>query len=322
MQTKSLWKTICASVTAVAVTITLGCNAGSALGLQDWGRDLLASAIGGAIGAALSAAGEQGPQGEKGDPGSPGEPGQSGQDAPAIPGPQGEKGDKGDEGSDAELLFSVFVDEFYMEDMYQQVYLPEANSTLSVPWFMFDVEFHQHIGIGWKVAIPNTYEGTNPITMRLFMTVEYPEHIVPETDRGHVFHPWECPNFELAALWRADGGFLTGFGLYGGPPVRYLTVTDLPTSPTDGDNIFLVIDVPLHGDADAGTGLGMDPQSAANMLYFGMAWNVDPYGPCAEDGKYWRLHGVEFFETEEVPTPYRANIATSQPACPGCASGG
>jgi hypothetical protein len=283
-----------------------GCNTSAALGLHDWGRDLLGTFIGGALGAALAAAGEQGPQGEKGDPGPAGPQGPEGPPGPegaqgeaAAPGPPGPEGPAGPE------FFSVFIDEFYAGEGSDPSY---AFSHDSAPRFLS----YMDLGVGWKVAIPNRYDSANDIVMRVFMTLEY----------NTVYTPVDCQIFELAILARTNGSTLTGYSLYGDPPPLLYLDIDVPGAALPpNDTVFVVIDIPLYGDPAAGTGLGINNRQAGDFLYFGMAWADEPPGGwtpgCENYGEWWRIHGVEFFEVESGSVS-GVTISDTAPTCTNC----
>ena len=158
----SVCKTACLLVTAGMLAVTAGCNPGSALGLQDWGRDLL----GPAFVAAIVAAQQPGPQGEQGEQGEQGVQGVQGEQ-----GTQGEQGVQGEQGPPGPEFFTVFIDEFYTEPDDFQI-MGDDISVYSAPAFRYDIV--DQLGIGWKFAVPNRYAGANPVTMRLFLTLEYP----------------------------------------------------------------------------------------------------------------------------------------------------
>jgi hypothetical protein len=112
LSNKRFWSGVAALVTAGSLVLAVGCNPGSALGLQDWGRDLL-SIGSGALVAALVAAnvapndlgnggdvvlGEVGPQGPTGPQGPAGDPGEPGRSVPSVPGDTGSAGPQGEQG--------------------------------------------------------------------------------------------------------------------------------------------------------------------------------------------------------------------------------
>jgi hypothetical protein len=295
---RRLCKAACLLAAIGVATFAGGCEPSGFLGLEDWARDLL---LGPAIIVALAVAGEPGPQGEQGPEGAQGEQGAVGEQ-----GPEGEQGAQGPAGPE---FFSVFIDEFYT----QEKGTPADLSQSSTPDFSYNGIQGQYYGRGWKFAVPNRYDGTNPITMRLFLTFEYDAVAHPDPDGI------ACQIFQLAALRRVAGvaGLIPGYELYGTlDPTSALPNLDIDVpalgTPADGDTVLLIVDIPL------GTGgLGVPALAAGEFVYFGMAWAdvAGPGGPCETYGQFWRIHGVEFFE---APTASLVGGTLSPAACTSC----
>ena len=273
---RRLCKAACLLAAIGVATFAGGCESSGFLGLEDWARDLL---LGPAVIVALAVAGEPGPQGEEGPEGPQGEQGAVGEQ-----GPEGEQGPAGPE------FFSVFIHDFSYDGIQGEYY-----------------------GRGWKFAVPNRYDGTNPITMRLFLSFEYDAVAHPDPDGI------ACQIFQLAALRRVTGvaGVIPGYELYGTlDPTSALPNLDIEVpplgTPADGDTVFLVVDIPLGAD-----GLGVAALDAGDFLYFGMAWAdvAGPGGPCETYGQYWRIHGVEFFEAS---TTSLVGATLDPAACTSC----
>jgi hypothetical protein len=321
-KTGSVCRSACLFVTAGMLALSAGCEPSGALGLEDWARDLLLAP---AIIAALAAAGQQGPQGEQGPEGAQGEQGEQGEQGPqgeqgaqgeqgpqgeqGVQGVQGEQGAQGEQGPAGPEFFSVFVEEFYT----QSKGTADDVSTGSVPDFPYEAVSGNFIGRGWKFPVPNRYDGTNPITMRLFLTFEYDQNVYANPDAI------TCQIFQLAALRRQAGGTVFGFELYGGlDPTQALPNLDIDVPPlgavVTGDTVLLIVDIPLGAG-----GLGMPALGAGEMVYFGMAWADEdaaaPPGVCADYGEYWRVHGVEFFE---APTTALSGATISPAPCTNC----
>jgi len=316
-----------ATIAVAGVLATAGCNGGSALMLQDWGRDLLSIGSGALVAALVAAnyvdsanglvlgevgpAGPPGPQGPQGEPGAPGEPGRS---APAVPGeqgpagpegpqgpagptgpegatgPEGPAGPPGPEGSRGPSYFDVFVDEFYR--------IPEVGtqyaSVESIPRF--------HAPVGWKVAIPSRYSPGNPVTMRLFLSQDYSQNGgLPYT---------QCDAFRLAVVrWQPGGSAEYVDNLY-------LTLAQPVTLLGGHGSVLLVVDIPINTPQGLNVFGDLQP---AQFLAFGM----EHYGrECLPDRiSPYAILGVEFFESgvgeDEADG---AVFSTDEPVECGCPS--
>lgn len=274
----------CAGTVALAV----GCNPGSALGLQDWGRDLL-SAGSGALWAALAAAnlpatvadevaqqleeqagqeipgpvgakgdtGDQGPQGEQGEQGEQGDQGEQGEQ-----GVQGEQGPQGEAGPAGPEYFSVWVDEFQRYEFERTGPFGAVSSTDPTP------DFDQPVG--WKVGIPAQYAGGNPVTLRLFLY--YDGTVNPDCQ---VFRLGTVRFQNEQSIEVKDNVYIE-LDLPAGLPDSPMIVVDLPINTADGLNLFAT------------------DLAAGQWLAFGMEWYD---GECRRDeGQAWTLIGVEFYE--------------------------
>jgi hypothetical protein len=209
----------------------------------------------------------------------------------------------------------VFIDEFYTRYEIPQ----DPQSQFSTPNFRW-LGGTDYEAVGWKFGVPNTYGGANPITMRLFLTLEYPD---PATyGLADLTHFEDHQIFELAALRREPDNVAapTGYGLYGGlepivvGPQPNVEILVPGTAGNTGETVLLVVDIPLQPAMN--DGLGITTIAAGDMLYFGMAWG-DTGDPCQQYGEQWRIHGVEFYETEAAVALSGAALgATTETNCP------
>jgi hypothetical protein len=146
--------------------------------------------------------------------------------------------------------------------------------------------------VGWRVGISNRYQAGNPVTLRLYIDVDY--SLDPE-------RPTDCEQFRIAMVRMRNGAPVE---TYGGE--RYILI-DIP--PNTGQT-FVVIDLPL----DTADGLNLPNDLAAgHMLGFGMEWS-DP--ECTTLGRNYRMFGVEVFESAVGGTAISgATISETLPAC-------
>jgi hypothetical protein len=227
------------------------------------------------------AAGPQGLQGDAGPTGPPGSQGLQGIQGDAGPqGPQGIQGDVGPQGPAGPQYFGTFVDEFFDAAGLSG----ESTPSLATPH-------------GWKVAIPARYAAGNPVTMRVFVQMSpYP---VPASNSEY------CAAFKVVPL-----------RLRAGQPVEYYGVSEfyvrLTTPPPPlMQPILLVADLPLN-DA-VGVGLPND-LSSGQVLSFG----VEVANPAAAYGQFYRLMGVEFYETGVGTAALSgAEVSATVPPCAG-----
>lgn len=252
------------------LVVATSCNLGSALGLHDWERDLLGGrALVAAFVALSPQQGEQGPQGPQGKQGPQGEQGAQG--IPGEQGIQGEQGAQGPQGPAGPEFFSVFVDEFYIPDKIDpSLWVSDAAN----PAF-FDAGMGGKVDVGFKVAIPDRYDGTtqNPITMRLFLAYD------PLAVRNA-----NCEYFLLASFRRTAGADVAAYGAN--------TWVILDPRGNNAPPETVVVDLPIS--SAAGLGFPADVQPG-EMISFGMTW-VD--NVCPDDAADYRILGVEFIEAE------------------------
>ncbi len=246
------------------------------------GADGAAGATGppGAVGP-QGVAGPQGLQGDAGPTGPQGLAGAQGPQGDAGPqGPQGLQGDAGLQGPAGPQYFDTFVDEFF------DAAGLSGESTPSLA-----------AAHGWKVAVPARYAAGNPVTMRVF--VEMSPYPVPANNSEY------CAAFKLVPLRLRTGQPVEFYGV----SEFYVRLTTPP--PPLMQPILLVADLPLND----GLGVGL-PNDLANgqVLSFG----VEVANPAAAYGQFYRLLGVEFYETGAGAAALSgAEVSTTVPPCAG-----
>lgn len=309
-------RTCSALAVAGGACASLGCNAGAALWLQDYGRDLLFS--GGALAAALAALGQanealeqannandtaqnaleiaDASRGQPGDPGPPGQDGADGQNgadgAPGAAGPPGQNGQDGAVGANGAPgpeFFTNFVDQFFRPPTNLQGGGPGGESE-DAPTF--------GAAVGWRMILSNRYHAGNPVTMRLYLDADY------SLDPGR---PTECEQFRIAMVRMRNGAPVEAYG-----PERFILVN----IPPNAGQVFMVIDLPLN--VPGGLNLPND-LTAGQLLGVGMEWSD---GECTTLGRDYRIFGVEFFESPIGSAALSgATVSETQPTCE-CGGGG
>ena len=241
----------CKSVWQIAIvlllTITTSCGGPGFLGLQDYQRDFLMGGLpallaGGALAAAL-----------------------------LLPGAPGATGPAGPAGSG---LFDVQVQDFYNQQR-------DASGGLAVPNGDGIVRITEPAiglateGVAYRIMIPETYGGVNPIVMRLSF------QRTPVTVPGAGFF------FNVFASRLVNGSGAVEAYISPNPPVRTFT----PTPPALA-NGYIVLDLPLY--AAVPDGLGGAALAAGDLV----AFELDNAGT---DGGLYTLLAVEFYETTTPP---------------------
>ena len=237
------------------------------------------------------AQGIPGPAGPAGSslPGEPGEPGAQGpQGEPGATGPQGEPGATGPQGpagAPGPLFFDQFIDDFFGTQ-------PVSNGSLDVvlvqiqePQIGRNVQTGDPDRVAFRFAIPRTYAGANPVTMRLFLR------------RSGFIDPKGGPvPFEMRIYGKRltnGSGTVDDYLAAGGQSVTI----NAPTSATE----FKVIDLPIN--VAVPNGLGGAALTAGDFLAFELAPDVEN----PDSGTYHVL-GVEFYETDVAPPVAGATI--------------
>lgn len=284
-------KCVVVLVAAVGIAVS-GCNFGSALGLQDWARDLIPTALVAAFAAFALPAAAQGEQGIPGEPGPQGEQGPQGE-----PGPQGEQGVPGAQGVQGEPgpeFFDIFIDEFYIPNQKDPTVW---DSNVSNPDF-YSNTWGVRVAAGFKVAIPNNYDAAaqNPVTLRLYLA--YNAAGLPAKNAN-------CEYFEIAAARRRNGADAQVYGA-----TRHLV---LDARGNNAPPTSLVIDIPINSAAGLGYPANLQP---GDLVSFGITW-LDTV--CPDDGDYYWLLGAEFFE---APTAALSGATIQAPAAIPCNCGG
>ena len=129
--------------------------------------------------AGSSVPGSPGPQGDPGVQGDPGPAGQDGQDgqngadgqdgqngADGQDGADGQNGANGQDGLPGPTLFDIFIEDFFGEDFIGS--LPVQFVSIFEPPIGVD-PFSGPTRAAFRVAIPPSYQGLNPVTLRLFL---------------------------------------------------------------------------------------------------------------------------------------------------------
>ena len=231
---------------------------------------------------ALDCQGEQGPagggsQGPKGDPGDPGDPGE--------PGPE---------------FFDQFIDDFFTYDGHLHPDLPIYNDNLvsiDEPALGSSEGTEGDAGaIGFRFAIPQIYDESNDVTMRLFFY------------RTCERLPEECLVFWIYALRLRAGHGIMPYGDILPDPDNRLWIrpdADWKTTPQRrvaeallGDNgdegLFLVVDLPINSSEGLND---TEALAVGDMLAFEIRTASKPDLSPWEDGCRYQLLGVEFFES-------------------------
>ncbi|MCZ6815867.1 MAG: hypothetical protein O7F76_04105, partial [Planctomycetota bacterium] len=132
----------------------------------------------------------------------------------------------------------------------------------------------------FRVAIPPSYQGLNPVTLRLFLRRDSQTPPVAGSLEFNIFGK---------RLIDASGTFDD----YLNPAGRNVTV-----DPSVSAAEFKLIDLPLNTSPD---GLGGGPLAAGQFLAFEI-------GATADDGASYILLGAELYETETAPPVSGATI--------------
>lgn len=275
-------------LTALVLTLALlagpGCD--NFLGLQDWQRDLLGLGIGGlgdagALAVALLTGGGPAPA-----PAPDPIPGIDGPQGPAgADGPPGPAGADGADGADGNSLFHVFIDDYFTQTDRINGWFGDTGDFIPDIIAITEPVLGEDDGgtpaapgpdanrIAFRVLIPPSYAGANPVTMRLALR--------------RLGGPIGAEAFAFNVYVRrlVDGS--NGVDNY--VPVQTFTATP----PAAGNTFeFQVYDLPLN--VAVPNGLGGGPLSAGDLI----AVELTTVG---NDGGEYLLLGVEFYETTAAP---------------------
>lgn len=260
-----------ATLTAVALT---GCGDAGFLFLQDYQRDLLFGA--GALAAALLAGGTPGPQGPQGDPGPQGPQGPQGDPGPQ--GPQGDPGPQGPQGDPGPQFFDLVIDEFFGNVPGDAVtFVTQAVTEVILGRQQIAPPFDGTI-VAFRFIIPNTYDGTNPVTLRLYMRRTGPA-------------PAGTFSFRVNARRLVDGSDTID------PLGTTRTVTVDAVSSAEE---FVVIDLPMIDGAP--NGLGFGALNAGDFIAIEL-------GTLTVDGGAYILFAAEVYESDTSPGVSGATIS-------------
>ncbi len=210
--------------------------------------------------------------------------GDNGTPAPnPIPGPTGPTGPQGPAGDPASNLFSIFVDDFYTAT-------GSTEQVEVVPIFTprlggYDPDPLSTDRVAYRVAIPATYLGSNPVVMRLFLRQDDP-----------VLVPGPLKLRSWVKLLRNGSGTVADYTAVGGQVVTLDAATV--------QNEVKVIDLPLN--AALPNGLGGGALQSGDFLAVELATE-------APGGGLWGLLGVEFYETLPGEAPTAGGLGASIP---------
>ena len=235
--------------------------------------------------------GEPGAQGELGPAGPQGPAGQQGPAGPA--GAAGSSGSDGAAGADGVAFFDIFIDDFFTISGNPDGQLPVGlvkitEPALGVP--AIDVETGEEVpaAIAYRVAMPETYNSGNDVTMRLFF-------YRPGADVEG------CLVMTLDALRLRDGEDVADYGeriwiqLEGSAKdaARASSIVAL-LGEEDPSGVGFVIDVPIN----SASGLINDPNDleVGDLLAFELATGQADDETICHDGGRYQILGVEFFE--------------------------
>jgi hypothetical protein len=184
-------------------------------------------------------------------------------DCQGADGSNGSSGPQGPQGPAGPELFDIFIEEFF-------TFSPEAESAGDVE--EADDPILGQDPLAFRVAVPQIYDGQNPVTLRLFLWRESP------IETG-------CTVLQLDVFRLMPNAGINQYG-----ETRWVRLDDagLP------DPGYLVVDLPLHspytGDTTGGLGFSMDGLAAPQLLAFEIAASE-------LNGDYFVL-GAELFESE------------------------
>ncbi len=199
-------------------------------------------------------------------------------DCQGVDGVNGSNGPAGSDGEGFAPLFNTFIDDFFTVEngSYEGISL-EADDLPVVEIYEPAIGYcnYEEVGVvAFRVPIPTTYPGNNPVTMRLFIwrTGEKNDN---------------CMVFRLDAFRSRHG---LGVSAYGSP--RFITLDD-PTDP-DPTGTLLVVDLPLNNETENPIDGLCFPNDLVqgDLLAFELS-NVNGFS----DGGCFSIIGVEMYES-------------------------
>lgn len=265
--------------TALVLTLALlvgpGCD--NFLGLQDWQRDLLGLGLGGlgnvgALAVALLTGGPAPAPAPDPIPGAEGPQGPAGADG--VDGVNGVNGVDGADGVDGNSLFHIFIDDYFTTIDVPPGELPVELVRIREPVLGDDGSTSNAADrIAFRVMIPPSYAGANPVTMRLAL-----RRLGGSIGAGAFA-------FDVYVRRLVDGSNAID---------NYVLVQTFNATPPVAGNTFefQVYDLPLNVAVPNGLGGGT---LAAGQL---IAVELVTVG---DDGGEYLLLGVEFYETTTAP---------------------
>jgi len=268
-------------LTALGLTLALlagpGCD--NFLGLQDWQRDLLGLGIGGfgdfgALAVALLTGG--------GPPPAPAPDPIPGAEGPQ--GPAGPQGPPGADGVDGNTLFHIFVDDYFTQVEQINGWFGDLGNFIPDEIGIIEPVLGEDDGgtpaapgadanrIAFRVMIPPSYTGANPVTMRLAFR-RWTDVAIAGEDFA----------FNVYVRRLVDGSNIVG---------DYVLVQTFNATPPATNTEFQVYDLPLN--VAVPNGLGGGALSAGQLIAVELA-------TVGNDGGEYLLLGVEFYETLAAP---------------------
>jgi hypothetical protein len=300
----------CASaLLSLVLPFAYGCNGHSALGLQDYGRDLLFGF--GSVAASLlldqaldqnqqgppGPQGPAGPEGPQGPAGPAGGGGGAGEPIPPIPGPQGVQGETGEQGPTGPRgatgatgaageqgpigpagpsFFDLFIDDFFGSVGTAPGEFPVVTVKLVEPGLgRPDERSGENRNLAFRFPVPETYTSGNPVTLRLFFYRTGPVGID------------QCFVFRVDALRLINGSPLD---FYCDP--RWVRPDIDRTTAADPLGLYWVVDLPINDAA----GLDYpDDLASTQLLAFELTTLSNDHG-------LYELLGAEIFESASATT--------------------
>ena len=167
-------------------------------------------------------------------------------------------------------LFSVWIDDFFGANTAELLLGVGGAEKITEPVFG-RLPLDPDNNVSYRVAIPDTYAGTNPVSMRMQMQ-----------RLGQVALPGNLAL--MFNVWRLVDG--------SGTPETYIVDQDVAVNATVAPGEFHVLTLPIT--VPVAGGLGGAPLSAGDMLV------VEVESTASDEGEYLLL-GVEFFEATTSP---------------------
>ncbi len=227
--------------------------------------------------------GEVGPKGDPGEQGATGEAGNQGERGPqgftglmGPPGPQGVQGETGAE------RFSIFIDEFHTNDSQQRLSLL-LTSIRSPAIGPRNINTGVLPAIAFRAPIPNRYTNLNDVTLRMYF------HRTGIVNDG-------CMVFRLDAMRLRNGSSLENYGQTQWVRIDFDNVSQSVVTAGEASTLdaAFVVELPVN----SATGLNFPRDLASGeLLAFEISTAIDELSLTIDDGGYYQLLGVEFYES-------------------------